>query len=97
MPCCWNEASRHKQFLIFTFEAGGLQDCIDRLLLGGLDERAGVHDDRVRLGSVGDDFMAAGFEQAAEVGGVGDVFEAAEGDDRDLLFRRHALLYLFAL
>ena len=61
----------------------GFEDGIHAFLLRGVDERAGVDDDGVRLGGVIDDFDA-GFQQRAEHDfGVHQVLGAAEGDESD--------------
>jgi len=59
------------------------QEGVDRILLRGLDETAGVHHHGVRLGGVLDEPEATGFEPAGEFLGVDIVAGTAQRDQGD--------------
>ena len=61
-----------------------LEDRVDRLLLGGVDERAGVHDEHVGFGRVARQLVARLLRQAEHHLGVDEVLGAAEGNETDL-------------
>ena len=61
-----------------------LEDGVDGLLLGGVDEAAGVDDDDLGVFGAGGEFGAVVMEQAHHDLGVDEVFGAAEGDEADL-------------
>ena len=61
-----------------------LEDVADRLLLGRVDERAGVDDDDVRLLGVGNDLHAGLVEVAHHYLAVHEVLGAAKRDEADL-------------
>ncbi len=61
-----------------------LEDGVDGLLLGGVDEGAGVDDDDLGVGGVGGELCAVVVEEAHHDLGVDEVFGAAEGDEADL-------------
>jgi hypothetical protein len=61
---------------------------VDRVLLGGLDEAAGVDQRDVGVTGLGDEQPAVGGETAGELLGVDLVTAAAEGDQRDAPARR---------
>ena len=64
-------------------EVGRLQQRVDRVLLGRLDEAAGVHDHGVGVGGVVDEQEAVGLEPAGELLGVDLVAGAPERHHRD--------------
>ena len=64
---------------------GHLEDCVDRLLLGAFDERAGIDDDHVRVFSAAGEFGAGAGEQAHHNFAVDQVFGAAQADEAHLL------------
>ena len=59
------------------FVAGHLEDGVDRLLLGGVDEAAGVDDEDLGLFGMGGEARAGAVEQAHHHLGVDEVFGAA--------------------
>ena len=61
-----------------------LEDGVDGLLLGGVDEAAGVDDEDLGVFGVGGELAAGGVEEAHHDLGVDEVFGAAEGDEADL-------------
>jgi hypothetical protein len=61
----------------------GLEDVVDRFLLGRVDERAGVYDDDVGLVLIGDDFHAGLVEVADHDLAIHEVLCAAEGNEGD--------------
>ena len=63
---------------------GHLQDGVDRLLLGRIDERAGIHHDDVGIFGAGGDLRAVVRQQAHHDFGVDQVFGASEGDKAHL-------------
>ena len=63
-------------------EVGGLEQGVDRVLLGGLDEAAGVDHDGVGVLGVGDEHEAVGLEAAGQLLGVDLVAGAAQGHHR---------------
>ncbi len=63
---------------------GHLQNRVDRLLLGAVDEGAGVHDDDVGAVGVGRDLVAGLFSCAEHDLGIDEVLRAAEGNEADL-------------
>jgi hypothetical protein len=63
---------------IALLQPAQLEQGVDRLLGGGLDEAAGVHDDRVGLLGRPDGHVAATLHQALEVAAVHLVLGAAE-------------------
>ena len=65
-------------------EVGRLEQRVHRVLLGGLDESAGVDHDRVGVLGVVDEHEAAGLEPSGELLGVDLVAGAAEGHDGDV-------------
>ena len=67
------------------------EDGVDGLLLGGVDEAAGVDDDDVGVFGVGGERGAAVVEQAHHDLGVDEVFGAAEGDEADFGLRGFSL------
>ena len=58
-----------------------LEDGVDGLLLGGVDEAAGVDDDDLGVFGVGGELGAVVVEDAHHDLGVDEVFGAAEGDE----------------
>ena len=64
-------------------EVGGGEQGVDGVLLGGLDEAAGVDHDGVGVLGVVDEAEAAGLEPTGELLGVDLVAGAAEGHQRD--------------
>ena len=58
-----------------------LEDGVDGLLLGGVDEAAGVDDDDLGVFGAGGELGAAVVEHAHHDLGVDEVFGAAEGDE----------------
>ena len=60
-----------------------LEDGIDGLLLGGVDEAAGVDDDDLGVFSLGGEFGSVVVEHAHHDLGVDEVFGAAERDEAD--------------
>ncbi len=68
----------------------GLQQGVDRVLLGRLDEAAGVDHDRVGVGRVVDEQEAVGGEPAGQLLGVDLVAGAAQGQHRDRQLGRRA-------
>jgi hypothetical protein len=60
-----------------------LEDGVDGLLLGGVDEAAGVDDDDLGVFGAGGELGAVVVEQAHHDLGVDEVFGAAEGDETD--------------
>ena len=85
------QAARHHQqpAAAGLFVAGHLQDGVDGLLLGGLNEAAGIHHQHVSLGGVAGEAEATGFEQAQGGFGVHAVLVAAQGDHADQSLFRH--------
>ena len=63
------------------FVAGHFEDGVDRLLLGGVDEGAGVDDEDLGLFGTGGEARAGAVEQAHHDLGIDEVFGAAEGDE----------------
>jgi len=61
-----------------------LEDGVDGLLLGGVDEAAGVDDEDFGVLGVGSELAACMVEQAHHDLGVDEVLGAAEGDEADL-------------
>ena len=61
-----------------------LEDGVDGLLLGGVDEAAGVDDEDLGVFGVGGELAAGVVEQAHHDLGVDEVLGAAEGDEADL-------------
>jgi len=61
----------------------GLEDVVDRFLLGRVDERTGVHDHDVGLVLIGHDFHAGLVEVADHDFAIDEIFRAAEGDEGD--------------
>ncbi len=61
-----------------------LEDRIDRLLLGRIDERARIDDEHLRLGGIGRQHVARLLRQAHHDLGVDEVLGAAEGDKSNL-------------
>ena len=66
---------------VLLLVAAGQQDVLDGFLLGGLDKAAGIDDDGVRLGGVGDGLVAVGQQCVAEHVGIHLIFGAAQGYD----------------
>ena len=66
-----------------ALEVGGLQDGVDRVLLGRLDEAAGVDDGDVGVARVLDERPAVGGQPAGQLLGVDLVARAAERHQRD--------------
>jgi hypothetical protein len=66
-----------------VLEVGGLQQRVDRVLLGLLHEAAGVDDRDVGVLGVVDEVPALGLEPPGELLGVDVVAGAAERDDGD--------------
>ena len=64
------------------------EDGIDGLLLGGVDERAGVDDDDVGVFGAGGDFSPVGGEHAHHDLGVHEVLGTTEADKADARTRR---------
>ena len=64
-------------------EVGGREQRVDGVLLGLLDEPAGVHDDGVRVGRVCDEGEPARRQPARQLLGVDLVAGAAQGHERD--------------
>ena len=64
-------------------QLGELQDRVHRLLLGRVDERAGVDHEHVGRRRVGGDVVAGLLDQADHHLGVDEVLRAAEGDEAD--------------
>ena len=64
-------------------EVGGLEQRVDGVLLGRLDEAAGVDHDGVGVLGVVDEHEAAGLEPAGQLLGVDLVAGAAEGHHGD--------------
>ena len=64
-----------------------LEDGVDGLLLGGVDEAAGVDDDDFGVFGVGGEFGSVVMEQAHHDLGVDEVFGAAERDEAYFGFR----------
>ena len=60
-----------------------LEDGVDGLLLGGVDEAAGVDDEDVGVFGAGGELRAAAMEQAHHDLGVDEVLGAAERDEAD--------------
>jgi hypothetical protein len=58
-----------------------LEDSVDGLLLGGVDEAAGVDDDDLGVFGSGGEFGSVVMEEAHHDLGVDEVFGAAEGDE----------------
>jgi hypothetical protein len=58
-----------------------LEDGVDGLLLGGVDEAAGVDDDDLGVFGAGGEFGSVVVEEAHHDLGVDEVFGAAEGDE----------------
>ena len=58
-----------------------LEDGVDGLLLGGVDEGAGVDDDDLGVFGSGGEFGSVVVEEAHHDLGVDEVFGAAEGDE----------------
>jgi hypothetical protein len=65
-------------------QVGGLEEGVDGVLLGGLDEAAGVDHDGVGVLGVLDEDEATGLEPPGQLLGVDLVARAAEGDDGHL-------------
>ena len=61
-----------------------LEDGVDGLLLGGVDEAAGVDDDDLGVFGARGELGSVVVEQAHHDFGVDEVFGAAEGDEADL-------------
>ncbi len=61
--------------------AGHLKDGVDRLLLGRIDEGAGVDHENFGLFGSGSEARACAVEQSHHDLGVDEVFRAAEGDE----------------
>jgi hypothetical protein len=61
-----------------------LQDRVDRLLLRGVDESAGVDDENIRRRAIGGDLVAGLFGQAQHDLAVDEVLGAPEGKETDL-------------
>ena len=57
-----------------------LKDCVDGLLLGRLDEAAGVDEDDLRLGGIVDDLVAPVAQHAQHVFRIHQIFRAAQGN-----------------
>ena len=64
-------------------EVGGLEQRVDGVLLGCLDEAAGVDHHRVGLGGVGDEAEPVGGQPTGQLLGVDLVAGAPEGEQRD--------------
>ena len=83
------EAARDEQPL----QAAGLfvlrhfKDGVDGFLLGRLDEAAGVDEDRVGLGRIGDDLHAARAQHPQQVFRIHAILGAAQRDQADLFQR----------
>ncbi len=58
-----------------------LEDGVDGLLLGGVDEAAGIDDDDLGVFGAGGELGSVAMEQAHHDLGVDEVFGAAEGDE----------------
>src|SRR5581483_965941 len=75
------QAAGDDQLLSISLAGGEADDRVDRLLLRGVDEAAGVDDNDVGgLGSRDRDVLA-GAQHTADPLAVGDVLRAAQGDD----------------
>ena len=69
---------------IFALVPGHLEDGVDGLLLGGVDEAAGVDDEDLGVLGAGSELAAGAVKQAHHDFGVDQVLGAAEGDEADL-------------
>ncbi len=67
-----------------ALELRHLEDGVDRLLLGRVDERAGVDDDDVGVAGVGGDLVPGLSRVAQHDLAVDEVLRAAERDEADL-------------
>ena len=61
-----------------------LKDSVDRLLLGGVDEAAGIDDKDLCIFGLGSDLAPSMVKHSHHDFGVDQVFGAAEGDETDL-------------
>ncbi len=76
---------RHDRLdVALLLELGGPQDRVDRFLLGGVDEAAGVDENHIGVGQVGRDHRAVTDQVSHEPLGIDRRFVAAEGDDAEL-------------
>ena len=82
---------------VLLFVLNHLEDGVDGLLLGGVDEAAGVDDDDLGVFGARSEFGSVVMEKAHHDLGVDEVFGAAEGDKayfgagRDRGFRRQII------
>ncbi len=76
---------RHDRFdVALLFELGGAQDGVDRFLLGGVDEAAGIDENDVGVRQVGGHHRAVAHQVSHQAFGIDRRFIAAERDDAEL-------------
>ena len=75
----YDDATRFAAVLLLVLDH--LEDGVDGLLLGGVDEAAGVDDDDLGVFSAGSEFGSVVVEQAHHDLGVDEVLGAAERDE----------------
>ena len=81
---CHHQSAGPADSLVF----GSLEDGIDRLLLGGLDEAAGVDNQCLGLAGILRQLVAAGLEQSHHDLAVNQVLRAAQANESDLHLSR---------
>ncbi len=77
-----------------ALEVAQLDDFVDALLLGGVDEAAGVHNYRVGVSRIIHDFKAPLTERVQQHFGVYLVFGAAQRHNTDLIIHMQSSLFL---
>ena len=74
--------------LALALEVAQLDDLVDALLLGGVDKAAGVHNDRVRLGRIVNDRIAASAQREQQHLRIDLIFCTAQRDYADLFIHK---------
>ena len=83
----FDQASGDDQFLRFACRLmpGHFEDGVDRLLLGALDERAGIHHNHVGIFGAAGEFGPGSGQQAHHDFAIDQVFGTTEADKADFL------------
>ena len=81
----FDQASGNDELLCTAggFEASHFQDSVDRFLLGGVNEGAGIDDEDVGLPGIGGEAGAGLLQQAHHDFAIHQIFGAAEADKAD--------------
>ncbi len=75
----------HDRFdVAFLLELSGAQDRVDRFLLGGVDEAAGIDENDVGVRQIGGHHRAVAYQVSHQAFGIDRRFIAAERDDAEL-------------